>query len=531
MEKIQGKTRKPSSVGVIDIGSGFLQLKIAIQEESKTVSVLESVTKSLAIGRETFSEGRISPEMMRELSQCLLGFRQLLREYKVRRVRVVATGAIREAVNREYVLDQLRAVTGFNIEIMNGPEERFLTQQAIQKVLSGYEKMKKEGLLSVNIGSGGVQIVAYDTEGLRYSQNVPMGALRIRRILSRLELQSATYTKLLEEYIDYHVQEVVEPLKGKYKHLVMTGEEVESICRISESIKESAQDQLKSLNLTQPKVHVLDFNEQSKLYERLIYMNPSQVSAEFGVSFERAEMLLPTIMIMKAFERASTAKKIYNPSVGLSDGILLEMCREKNDQEAETELLQYTRFFAKQYFYVEKHVEKVVEAALLLFDHLGKKQNLTKRHRLLLEMSAVLHDIGKAVNLEKHGECGSALILSMDLMGVSEEEQNQLAVLVRYHEGGEPRTEDEQYRALSRKARLAVSKLLAVLQLAKAMDCSHKQKLFDLSVRLEGNVFILRAYAKENAMLEEWVFQQSSSLFHEVFGLKPQLNIRRSKMN
>ena len=75
MEKLQGKTRKSAPVGVIDIGSGFIQLKIAIQNEGKLVSILESVTKSLAIGRETFSEGRISPAMMRELmSDCQVDF-------------------------------------------------------------------------------------------------------------------------------------------------------------------------------------------------------------------------------------------------------------------------------------------------------------------------------------------------------------------------------------------------------------------------------------------------------------------------
>ncbi len=517
VEKLQGKIRKSMLVGVIDIGSGFMQLKIANLDENRQIHLLESVTKSLAIGRETFSEGRISPEMMRELSQHLLGFRQLLREYKVRRVRVVATGAIREASNREYVLDQIRASTGFSIEVMNGPEERFLTQQAIQRVMPEYEKLKKEGLLAINIGSGGVKIVAYDAEGLRYSQNVPMGALRVRQILSRLELQSATYTNLLEEYIDYHVQEVIEPLKEKYRHLVMTGEEVDSIYRICS-------------NVTEKNVHVMNQIELRKLYEQLMFMNASQISSEFGISFDRAEMLMPTVMLMRAFERASNAKKIYCPSVGLSDGILYEMCRGKDDQETEDELLRYTRFLAKQYYYVEKHVEKVVESALLIFDHLGKKQNLTRRHRLLLEMSAVLHDIGKTVNLEKHGECGSALILNIDLMGISEEEQKQLAVLIRYHEAGEPSSEDKEYRELSRKGRMAVSKLLAVLQLANAMDCSHKQKLYGITAKLEGDRFVLRAQAKENAMLEEWIFQQLSSLFREVFGLEPHLKVRRKGM-
>lgn len=517
MEKFQEKSRKAMLVGVIDIGSGFMQLKIACKEENKPIHLLESVTKSLAIGRETFSDGRISPEMIRELSQHLLGFRQLLREYKVRRVRVVATGAIREAANREYVLDQIQANTGFSIEVMNGSEERFLTQQAIRRAMLDYEKLKKEGLLAVSIGSGGVKIVAYDAEGLRYSQNIPMGALRIQQILNQVELQSSTYTKVLEEYIDYHVQEVIEPLREKYRHLVMTGEEVNSVYRICSdvSIKDS---------------YLMNPDSFKSLYEKLQYMNTSHIASEFGLSYDRSEMLLPTVLIMRSFERASKANKIYCPAVGLSDGILNDMYREKNNPESDEELLQYTRFFAKQYYYVEKHVEKVVEGALLIFDHLGKKQRLTKRHRLLLEMSAVLHDIGKAVNLEKHGECGSALILHMDLMGISEEEQKQLAVLIRYHEAGEPDLEDKEYLSLSRKGRIVVSKLLAVLQLANSLDCSHKQKLYEITVKQEGEILMLRALSRENAMLEEWVFQQVGSLFREVFGLEPQLKVRWKRM-
>lgn len=517
LEKQQSKARKPQLVGVIDIGSGFMQLKIACRGENGQIQILEAVTKSLAIGRETFSEGRISPEMMRELSKHLLGFRQLLREYKVRKVRVVATGAIREAGNREYVIDQIRANTGFSIEIMHGPEERFLTQQAVQKAMPSYEKMKKEGLIAISIGSGGVQIAAYDAGGLCYSQNVPMGALRIRQILSRLEMQSSTYTKLLEEYIEYHVQEVSEPLKGKYRHIVMTGEEVDTIYRLCSGAVEQGQQ-------------VIELAELKKLYEQLLYMDASQIAAEFGLSFERAEMLLPTVMIMRAFEKVSNTKKICCPSAGLSGGILCEMYKEKDDQEAEEKLLRYTRYVARQYYYMERHAERVVANALLIFDHLGKKQSLTKRHRLLLEMGAVLHDIGKAVNLEKHGECGGALVLHTDLMGISEEEQKQLAVLIRYHEAGEPRPEDEEYRALSRKNRMAVSKLLAILQLANAMDCSHKQKLYDITAKQEDDLFILRAYTKENAMLEEWVFQQSAGLFREVFSLEPQLKVRRKQM-
>lgn len=518
MEKLQGKAEKPIVLGVIDIGSAFMQLKIASKKDGQPLQILESVTKTLPIGRETFSEGRISPEMMRALSQNLLGFRQLIREYKVKKVRVVATGAIREASNREYVIDQIRANTGFTIELIHAAQERLLTQQAIRKATPAYDKLKKEGLLIVNVGSGGVQIAAYAEEGAQYSQNVNMGALRIRQLLSSLEVKMVEYTKVLKEYINEHIREVLSPMQGKFRHLIITGEEMDVLYRIC---SDEAQE----------KQRVLNAGILTDLYERLLFMSAQQTADEFDLSFERAEMLLPTMMMLQTFLGSCSAKQIYCPSVGLSNGVLYEMSREKGDTVIEEELLQYVRSTAGKYYTSMAHVEEVAQNALLIFDHLGKRQNLTSRHRLILEMGAIFHDIGKGINLANHAQCGADLLLHMDLMGISEEEQKQLVVLVRYHEMGEPRAEDEAYRALNKKSRMAVSKLLAILQLANVLDYSHKQKLYDLTAKQKGESFIFRAYTKENSVLEEWMFQQTGGLFREVFSLEPELKVYTRKIS
>ncbi len=518
MEKLQRKSGKITMLGVIDIGSAFMQLKIAAKAEGKQLQILESVTKTLPIGRETFSAGRISPEMMRALSKNLLGFRQLLREYKVKKFKVVATGAIREAVNREYVIDQIKANTGFTIEMIHASQERFLTQQAVRNALPSYDKLKKEGLLIVNIGSGGVQVAAYAADGMQYSQNINMGALRIRQVLSSLELKMMEYTKLLKEYIYGYIQELILPMQRHFRHLVITGEEVDVLYRIcSEKMKPQNE-------------RILDQTDLRKLYEAMLFMNPQQIRDEFDLGFERAEMLLPATMIVQAFIGAAGAKKVYCPSVGLSNGILYEMSREKEDTVMEEELMQYIRAIAKQYYTSMDHVEEVASHALLLFDHLGKKHSLTPRHRLLLEMGAFLHDIGKQINLANHAQCGADLLMHMDLIGISEEEQRQLVVLVRYHEAGEPKADDEAYTALNKKSRMAVSKLLAMLQTANALDYSHKQKLYELVIKQKGESFIIQAFTKENALLEEWMFQHTQGLFREVFSLEPELKIYTKRM-
>ena len=88
-----------------------MELKIVQMTEDGRFQVLEDVVKSLAIGRDTFSLGKLSPAMVDEICNTLSGFRQLLRDYHVRVFRAVATSAVREAKNRDYVLDQIQVRT------------------------------------------------------------------------------------------------------------------------------------------------------------------------------------------------------------------------------------------------------------------------------------------------------------------------------------------------------------------------------------------------------------------------------------
>ena len=111
--------QKYRTIGAIDIGSASIRLKIIQLMESGETQVLENVVRSVAIGRDTFSKGRISPEMIDEVCQVLSGFKRLMREYKVREKRVVATTAMREAANRDYVIEQIRVRTGYTLSLIH----------------------------------------------------------------------------------------------------------------------------------------------------------------------------------------------------------------------------------------------------------------------------------------------------------------------------------------------------------------------------------------------------------------------------
>lgn len=165
--------------------------------------------------------------------------------------KVMATSALREASNREYILDQIKLKTGFKINVIDNAEEQFLTLKAIKYKLDNYDKLIQEGAVIVVIGAGSIQISSYHHGELKYSQNVKMGALRIKEILGGLEDQTLKYYRLLGEYIRVNL-EGLEFFSDRrsYEHLVVVGGEIRVITNlIDENITDDVQ-YLKKKNLS-----------------------------------------------------------------------------------------------------------------------------------------------------------------------------------------------------------------------------------------------------------------------------------------
>ena len=92
---------------VIDIGSNLLKMRVCQIQKGALVN-LETMEYPVRLGHEVFNSGKISFESLQELSHVLRGYSEIMSEYGVDEYRVVATTALREAKNRDYITDQLK---------------------------------------------------------------------------------------------------------------------------------------------------------------------------------------------------------------------------------------------------------------------------------------------------------------------------------------------------------------------------------------------------------------------------------------
>ena len=128
-----GIVRTWKIIAAIDVGANYLKMTIAEINAEGEVKILEDVVKPTKIGKDTFSKARISVETIHETCDDLKGFVRLMKDYKIKFYRVIATSGIREAENKQYVLEQIRLRTGLNIEVINIAQEQFFMLKAVRK--------------------------------------------------------------------------------------------------------------------------------------------------------------------------------------------------------------------------------------------------------------------------------------------------------------------------------------------------------------------------------------------------------------
>ena len=170
--------------GVIEVAAQEILLKVYEVSPKNGITIVDTVSRSIPIGRDTYGDGKISADVLDRICEVLTAFAGILKEYRVSTVRAVATSAVREAKNCSMVLDQIRVRTGFEVAALSNSEQRFLRLKGAASQNSVYRLLEK-GTLFVDIGSGSLQVSIFEKMTLMTTQNIWMKCIRDRMRMSQ----------------------------------------------------------------------------------------------------------------------------------------------------------------------------------------------------------------------------------------------------------------------------------------------------------------------------------------------------------
>ena len=489
-----------------------MRMEVAQVHSDGETEVLEQVRQPVRLGHDTFVTGRLSQPTIRAILGVLRDYRKVLDGYQVDRVRAVATSAVREASNRDAFIDRVERAVGMDVEVIEPTEQSRLIVLAVRNAVMGLQGSRHQPTIIAEVGGGATLLTILRRGEIVASQSHNVGSVRMRELLSADGLAPEKAAELLRRQIANVIKLAGKTLKLKsVKAFIAIGGDARF------AAEQVGRMDRKSL------IQAVDRKDLNSFIESVVTLGPVEIARAYQLPFSDAETLVPALLVYQALLDATAARTMLVSKVSMRDGLLLDLPRYiagREDPELSESIKASARTIATRYDCDEDHAEHVAAIAVQLFDSLQDEHGLSQRHRLLLEVACILHEVGKFVATRAHHKHSYYLIDNAEILGLSRSEIEMVALVARYHRRSIPKTSHLEYTALPRDQRMVVDKLAAILRVADAVDKGHWQQLREFHVEQDRQEMVLYVKGAGDLALERMALRLKSDLFEDVYGLK-----------
>jgi exopolyphosphatase/guanosine-5'-triphosphate,3'-diphosphate pyrophosphatase len=505
-------TAATKPVAVLDIGTASVRMAIAEIAADGQVRQLETLAQAANLGKDTFIRGAISKATVEDVVRILKSYRRILREYQIERpeqVRVVATSAVREASNSLAFVDRIYIATGFQVEPLDEAEVIRITFLGIQPFLLSDPALAKARCVVTEVGGGSTELLLVKGGDVGYAHTYRLGSLRLRETLEALRAPTLKVRNIMETHIHRTVEEIAEHVSkdGPIEMIAMGGDVRFAVLQLQKEWdgRSLARISVKGLE---------DFTN------KILGHSEDVLVRKFKLSFPEAETLGPALLANVLLAKELQLSSILVTNVNLRDGLLKEMASGAGmSREFSTQIIRSAMDLGKKYEYDEAHAVHVSQLALSLFQQLRDEHQLPPRFEVILQVAALLHEVGLFISNRSYHKHSLYVIRNSDLFGMAKRDLLLAALVARYHRRASPQPTHEAYNTLDREGRVAVAKLAAILRVADALDESRSQRFHAAHCLREAGRLVFSVPMVEDLSLEQLALKQNGSLFEETFGL------------
>ncbi len=509
----------PLVQAVIEIGSTGIRLLVAesalSRKSRKQFTVLDASENRVSIGHDVFTQGSISRESLLACLRILELYREQLVGYGLQpdQVQVIATSAVREAKNRDPFVDRIKVKTGFNVRVIDGIEENRLMYIAVAGCLrtDDLEGFKSGNSIILDISGGATVLMLLEKGRIAGAHSMRLGTVIVGQMLHAIMGSTGDSQRIIGEFVRNARKTLNSEMNlKKVSQFIVLGSDILSVASVCG----------KKIS---PLMWQIDRKDFESFAEKIASYSVEECIEKFSMSYQDAGAFQISVIAYSMFLSLTAVDRILVPETSIREGLLLsidESLRSQIEEDFTQQIAAGAFSLLRKYQGDEEHAEYVKNASLRIYDSMQDELGLDSRDRSLLEVSAILHDVGMFIKPEDHNLHGKYIILNSELFGLNRDERSLVAMIVAYHKGTRKLQDDPEFRLLPRSSRMCVLKLTAILRLADALDRTHKQKLFNFTISFARDSITLRTQGHHNLSLEKLALAQKGVMFENVFGYR-----------
>lgn len=288
-------------LAAVDIGSNAARLLITdvisgIRNEPEFIKVV-LVRVPLRLGFDVFGKGEISPARSEKIIKTIKAYKLLLDVYEVKHIKACATSAMRDAVNAGEIIKKVKAETGIEIQIISGQEEASL----IYENHIAENMTTDESYLYIDVGGGSTELTFFSDGKLIFKESFNIGTIR----LLKNQVAEASWDEM---------KEFIRSKTKGYHHVTAIG----SGGNINKIFSLSKRKEGKPLSLELLRDYYKEFSN----------LSVTQRISLHKLREDRADVIVPALLIYINVMRWADTEEIYVPKIGLADGLIHTLYEE-----------------------------------------------------------------------------------------------------------------------------------------------------------------------------------------------------------
>lgn len=282
-------------LAAIDIGSNAARLLITEVMEGPQAKPefikITLVRVPLRLGFDVFEKGRISEEKTDMLLKTIKAYKLLIDVYNVKHLITAATSAMRDAENTKEILQKVKAETGMEIRVISGEEEAsYIYENHVAENLNN-----QESYLYIDVGGGSTELTFFSDGKLVSKESFDIGTIRLLK------------NQVTEEHWN-RMREFIRKKTSGYHHITAIG----SGGNINKVFTLSKRKEGKPLTLELLRNYYKEFSN----------LTLAQRISLYQLREDRADVIVPALLIYINVMRWAEADEIFVPKIGLADGLI-----------------------------------------------------------------------------------------------------------------------------------------------------------------------------------------------------------------
>jgi len=315
----------PITFATIEIGSNAVRMIVGELRDFCELYVIESWSAHLRLGDEVFKHGKITENVFQKLKHTILGMLSEIQKLPQVKVTLSATGAMREAKNRDEVVSRIKSSVGYPIKILSGTEESHCLLEGIKSFLSPtlFQKYTLKQTVLADLGGGSLEISLPKSERCLkgnetdFLYSFAIGTLKLRKIDNPVEvLESSFAEKLLQ------MEQDSSDIHKVRSHLILTGGNAKTFSRLfplfSKNLRYKKNSAIQTKNWLS-----MEWSEFESIEQILQKESPAEQIERWKLSPQQTEVFNVALAVFKIIGSKLGTKQLSIPFFGLKESLLL----------------------------------------------------------------------------------------------------------------------------------------------------------------------------------------------------------------